>query len=160
MSYYWFIQALGYWSLTFFIVPLKYLKKLLFFSFLGGFIYTWFVQYSAVQIFSLWAYKPSLISWQGIPVFFVLSWFGVTLLYGYLLIRYAEYQFYILLFFVLWTAVANYFSVQSGVFLEKSWNLSATLMFALFSHVFLLYLLKWINKIETIGTKKDLLNLK
>ena len=160
MDYYWLIQALGYWSLTVLIVPNKYLKKLLIFSFLGGFIYTWIVQYSAVQIFGLWEYKASLLSWQGVPFFFVMSWFGVTLLYGYLLIRYSNYQLYILFFFALWATVANYFPQRNGIFIDKNWSLSATLMFALFSHVFLIYLLKWINNVEEIGTKSNLLSLK
>ena len=42
----------------------------------------------------------------------------------------------------------------------SNWSISLTLMFAIISHIFLLYLLKWINKVEEIGTKEDLLNLK
>ena len=160
MNYYWLIQALGYWSLTLFVVPWKYIKKLLLFSFVGGFIYTWIVQYIAVQIFELWQYKSDLLTWQEIPFFFVMSWFGVTLLYGYLLLRYSKYQLYILFLFVGWTTLANYIPQRSGIFIAKDWSVSTTLMFALFSHVLLLYLLKWINGVEEIGTKDDLLNLK
>jgi hypothetical protein len=160
MNYYWLIQALGYWSLTIFIVPYKYIKKLLLFSFLGGFIYTWIVQYVAVEVLELWEYKPTFFSWQRIPFFFVISWFGVTLLYGYMLIRYSKYQIYFLFLFVAWTTVSNYFAESEGVFLAKDWGISLTLMFAIFSHVFLLYFLKWINNVEEIGTKDDLLNIK
>lgn len=160
MNYYWLIQALGYWSLTLFVVPWKYIKKLLLFSFVGGFIYTWIVQYIAVQIFELWQYKSDLLTWQEIPFFFVMSWFGVTLLYGYLLLRYSKYQLYILFLFVGWTTLANYIPQRSGIFIAKDWSVSTTLMFALFSHVLLLYFLKWINGVEEIGTKDDLLNLK
>lgn len=159
MTYYWVIQALGYWSLTLFVVPFNYLKRLLLFAFIGGFVYTWIVQYSAVNLLNLWKYKAGFLLWQGIPFFFVISWFGATLLYGYLLIRYAKYQFYILLLFITWTTLANYFPEQEGLFLSTNWSLSTTLMFALFSHVFLLYLLKWLNGVEEIGTKDDLLNL-
>ncbi|MBM7556600.1 hypothetical protein [Halanaerobacter jeridensis] len=160
MNYYWLIQALGYWSLTLFVVPKEYIKKLLLFSFVGGFIYTWVVQYMAVQIFELWEYKSDLLTWQEIPFFFVMSWFGVTLLYGYLLMKYSKYQLYILFLFVGWTTLANYIPQRSGIFIAKNWSPSTTLMFALFSHIFLLYLLKWINGVEEIGTKDDLLNLK
>ena len=159
MNYYWLIQALGYWSLTVFIVPFKYIKKLLLFSFIGGFIYTWIVQYSAVKLLNLWEYKSDFLTWQGIPFFFVMSWFAVTLLYGYLLIRYSKYQLYILFFFVAWTTVANYFPEQQGIFIAENWSITTTFMFALFSHVFLLYLLKLINGREELGTKDDLLNL-
>ena len=107
MKYYWLIQALGYWSLTIFIVPYKHLKDLLLFSFIGGFIYTWIVQYIAVEILNLWHYRSTLFTIYGIPLFFVLSWFGVTLLYGYLLINYSKYQIYIIAFFVAWTTGAN-----------------------------------------------------
>lgn len=160
MKYYWLIQSIGYWSLTLFIVPYKYIKRLFTFAFLGGFIYTWIVQYTAIQVLNFWNYTPTFFSIYDIPFFFVMSWFGVTLLYGYLLIDYSKYQVYVIAFFVLWTTFHNYFADQAEVFTMTNWSLSLTLMFAVFSHIFLLYLLKLTNKIEDIGTKKDMLNLK
>ncbi|ADL12762.1 hypothetical protein [Acetohalobium arabaticum] len=160
MDYYWLIQSTAYWSLTLFIVPYKYIKRLFPFGFLGGFIYTWIVQYTAVQILNLWRYTPTFLTIYDIPFFFVISWFGVTLLYGYFLINYSKYQVYVITFFVSWTTFTNYFANQAGVFAMTNWSLSLTLMFAVFSHIFLLYLLKLMNGVEDIGTKKDMLNLK
>ena len=160
MDYYWLIQSIAYWSLTLFVVPYKYIKKLFPFAFLGGFIYTWIVQYTAVQILNLWNYTPTFLPIYDIPFFFVISWFGVTLLYGYFLINYPKYQVYIIAFFVFWTTLTNYFAKQAGIFKMTNWNLFLTLMFAVFSHIFLLYLLKLMTGVEKIGTKKDMLNLK
>lgn len=36
MSLYWLTQAVAYWSLVLFLVPLKYIKQLMLFAFLNA----------------------------------------------------------------------------------------------------------------------------
>lgn len=158
MTLYWFTQAIAYFSLVIFIVPYKYIKKLLPYAFLGGFIYTWIVQYIAVDILQYWAFPTDIFMVFGIPFFFVFSWFAVTILYGYILYQYPKDQLWIIIFFVSWATANNYISVYLNQIYFLSWTIAQTFMFAIFSHVLLLYMLKIMHKVDELGTKENILS--
>ncbi len=155
MRLFWVSQAIAFWSLAIFLIPIKFFKKFFLFAFLGGFVYTWIVQLIAVGLFEIWYYKPDVLTVLGIPVFFVFSWFAVTSIYGFLLFQYPKYQLWILLFFVLFTTLINYLAYKRMVLFMPNWGTLETFMFAVFSHIILLYFLKFLYKIDDLGTKKN-----
>ncbi|MFZ7104285.1 MAG: hypothetical protein ACOWWO_16740 [Peptococcaceae bacterium] len=159
IDFYWFNQAVAYWALVLFFIPFKYLKQIFFFAFLGGFVYTWIVQAMAVQVFEFWSFKRDLLSWWDIPLFFVMSWFAVTYLYGYLLYRYPRFQVFILAFFVLWGTLMSYTARLLKKLDMTNWSVLETLMFAVFSHVMLLYVFKFMHKVQDLGVHEDMLEL-
>ncbi len=158
LSLFWFSQALAYFSIVLFIIPFKYLKILFPYAFIGGFIYTWIVQYIAVDILRYWAFPNDIIMIYGIPLFFVLSWFAVTYLYGYILYKYPKDQLWIIIFFVIWATLNNYVAISLNQIFFLSWTVVQTFMFAIFSHVLLLYLLKIMLKVDELGTKENILS--
>ena len=157
-NFYWLNQAIAYSALVIFIIPLRFVKKLFVFAFLGGFIYTWVVQYLAVHIAKKWVFTPDILTLWGIPFFFVMSWFFVTLLFGYLLLKYPKYQIFIVAFFVVWgtlmSGFANYYK-QIGF---ESWSNFETFTYAIFSHVLLLYVFKYMYKVTDLGAKEDMID--
>lgn len=160
MNLYWFNQTVAYWSIMLLVVPLKYIKKLFIYGLLGGFLYTWIVQFFAVIVLKRWDFAQDIFTIYGIPFFFAMSWFGVTILYGYLLMNYSRYQFYILTFFVLLATFMDYAAIYSNKVSMTNWTIVDTLMFAVFSHVVLLYLLKYMYGIDSLGAHEDVLMLK
>jgi len=157
MELYWVIQAVAYWSLVLFLVPLNYIRKLMLFAFLGGFVYTWVVQIFAVNIFKRWTFKSDLIMIYDIPVFFTLSWFAVTLIFGYLLWRFPRYQVWFVLFFTLWATTMNYIALMLNQISLRGWSIMETFMFAIFSHVLLLYVFKYLHRVNELGAKESML---
>ncbi|MGF7186372.1 hypothetical protein GGQ84_002474 [Desulfitispora alkaliphila] len=158
MSIFWLIQAIAYWSLVVFLMPYSYIRRFLPFAFLGGFIYTWLVQYTAVNILNFWQFPSDIFMVFGIPFFFVFSWFGVTLLYGYILYRYPKDQLWVILFFVAWATINNYLSIAVNQIVFVSWSVTQTLMVAIFSHVILLYVFKVMHNVDELGAKDDILD--
>jgi len=159
MNLYWLIQAASYISLSAFLIPFNYIKKLIPFSIIGGIIYTVLVQYTAINVLGLWAYESTPFTVFGVPVFFVLSWFAVTILYGFFLMKYPSYQVWILIVFVLFTTLNNYVSHNTEQIFFTNWSIVETFMFAVFSHVFLLYFLKYLYKIDDLGAKENMVSL-
>ncbi|QHA00081.1 hypothetical protein [Dehalobacter restrictus] len=157
MSLYWLTQAVAYWSLVIFLVPKTYIKKLMLFAFLGGFVYTWIVQIFAVNIFQRWAFRPDVLMLYNIPVFFTLSWFAVTLIFGYLLRRYPKYQVAVVLFFILWAALMSYMALSINQIFFSGWSIPETLMFAIFSHVLLLYVFKYMSNTDELGANENMI---
>ncbi|WP_075364714.1 hypothetical protein [Desulfosporosinus metallidurans] len=157
MELYWFTQAVAYWSLVLFLVPIIYIKKLMPFAFLGGFIYTWIVQLFAVDIFKRWAFKSDLVMIYNIPVFFTLSWFAVTTIFGYLLWRFPRYQVWFVLFFTLWATAMSYTAQLLNQIVLHGWSITETFMFAIFSHVLLLYVFKYLHHVNELGAKETML---
>lgn len=159
MNLYWFIHTLAYGSIAALLIPLEYCKRLWLFTFLGGIVYTSVVQFIAVEVLEIWRFAPDLIDVFRVPLFFILSWTIVTLIYGYLLLRYPKYQVYIALAFVIWTGITNYAAEISDAVINLDWHLWLTIMFAVFSHVLLLFLLRLTNDAPTLGANDDLLLL-
>lgn len=157
MSLYWLTQAVAYWSLVYFLVPKKYIKDLLLFAFLGGFVYTWIVQIIAVNLLNRWTFQPDILTIYHIPVFFTLSWFAVTLIFGYLLKRYHQYQVPIVLFFILWAALMSYIAISVKQISFAGWSIPETLMFAIFSHILLLYVLKYVFHENQLGANENMI---
>ncbi|ACB85141.1 hypothetical protein [Natranaerobius thermophilus] len=157
MNLYWLIQAASFVAIATFFIPVNYIRKLAPFSIIGGIIYTIIVQYTAINILDLWTYKSTLFSVYGVPIFFVISWFAVTKLYGYFLMRYPSYQVIILIIFVLFTSLNNYISHNNDQVYFLNWSAAETFMFAVFSHVILLYFLKYLYKIDALGAKENML---
>lgn len=157
MELFWFTQAIAYGALVLFLVPPRYIKEFLPFAFLGGFIYTIVVQYVAINVLQLWHYKPDIFSLWGMPVFFVLSWFAVTLIYGFLLYKYPQDQLWILAFFVLWATGISFISGNLAILFMPNWSVAETFMFAIFSHVLLLYIFKLMHNVNELGAKEDIL---
>jgi len=157
MNLYWINQAVSYWALVFFIVPIRYIKKVIVFAYLGGFLYTWIVQLIAVDILKRWSFKPDFFTLWGIPVFFVMSWFAVTLIFGYLLLIYSRYQLWILTFFVLWGTLMSHVAKAMNQIDMTGWSVAETFMFAVFSHVLLLYVFKYMHKVDDLGSNEDLI---
>ena len=155
MKHYWLIHSLTFASLVLFIVPIKYIKKLFLYALIGGIIYTWGIHLLSIHIFSFWKFNSGIFILHEVPVFFSICWFFVTLLYGYLLLIYTDYQFYLLIFFALWSALMNYFAEASRMLLLIDWDLFLTFQFALFSHVLLLYILKWMFKVKELGSSHE-----
>jgi len=89
----------------------------------------------------------------------VVSWFAVTKLYGYLLFRYPSFQVWIFIVFVLFTTINNKISYNQEQIHFNNWSIPETFMFAVFSHVLLLYFLKYLYKVDTLGAKADLIPL-
>lgn len=156
MNLYWLLQGVAYWSLVLFIVPTRYIKNLLLYAFLGGFIYTWIVQIVAVNILSRWQFKPDILTLWGIPVFFALSWFAVTLIFGYLLFLYPKYQLWVVAFFVSWGTLMNYAAEIYNQVDMIGWTMAETFMFAIFSHVLLLYVFKYMHNVDELGSKENM----
>ncbi len=157
MELFWFTQAVAYCSLVVFLVPYNYIKKFLPYAFISGFLYTWIVQYIAVVALGYWQFPADLFMVLGIPFFFVISWFAVTLIYGFLLYKYPKNQLWIIVFFVLWASVNNYVSVELNQIVFVSWTIAQTFMFAVFSHVLLLYVFKAMHHVDELGAKEDIL---
>ena len=157
MELYWVIQAVAYWSLVLFLVPINYIKKLMPFAFLGGFIYTWIVQILAVNVFKRWVFKSDLVMIYNIPVFFTISWFGVTTIFGYILWRYPRYQVWFVFFFTLWATAMSYTAQSLNQIYFHGWSITETSMFAIFSHVILLYLFKYMHNITELGANETML---
>ncbi|MCF8011930.1 MAG: hypothetical protein K9L17_12380 [Clostridiales bacterium] len=155
MNLYWLTQAAAYWALVLFLVPSKYIKKFLLFAFVAGFVYTWIVQLIAVNVLDLWHYRPDIFTIWGIPFFFVLSWFGVTLVYGYLLFKYPGYQLWTVIFFVSWALFMSLIAKNLGHVSMPDWSTAETFMFAIFSHILLLYIFKLMHNVKELGTKDD-----
>lgn len=149
---YWLVQTLGYWSIVFFFIPPKTLKQLLPFGLVGGFLYTLIVQIMAVAVFQKWRFYPDFLTILGIPLFFIISWFGVTLTFGYLLLRFSKYQVVLVLLFALIATQMNYSAIKAGMTNLIGWSLLDTFMFGLFSHVLNLYLLKLMLKRDELGS--------
>lgn len=135
----------------FLFVPLETLRKLLPFGLIGGFLYTWIAQFLAVDVFHRWVFRPDFLTVLGIPVFFVIGWFGVTLAYGYLLLRFPKYQIALVVFFAIVATHMNYAAIQCKAVVLSGWTLYDTFMFGLFSHVLNLYILKFMLKKEELG---------
>ncbi len=157
MELYWLMQAVAYWSLCVFLIPLRYIGKFLPYAFLGGFVYTWSVQIIAVDFLELWYYKPDIFTFLGIPVFFTISWFGVTLIYGFLLYKYPRNQLWIIIFFVLWATAMCIIADNLKLVFMPNWSIPETLMFAVFSHVLLLYVLKFWYHVEELGARENII---
>lgn len=157
MELYWVTQAVAYWALVLFLVPINYIKKLIPFAFLGGFIYTWIVQIIAVDFLKRWAFKSDLVIIYNIPLFFTLSWFAVTTIFGYLLWRYPRYQVWFVLFFTLWATVMSYIAQILNQIYLYGWSIAETFMFAVFSHVLLLYVFKYMHHVNELGAKDTML---
>lgn len=156
INLYWLIQAVAYWSLVLFLVPINYLRKLILFSFLGGFIYTWIVQIIAVNLFKGWSFRPDILTFSNIPVFFTLSWFAVTTVFGYLLWRFPRYQIWIVMFFTLWATAMNYTALLLKQIHLLKWSIAETFMFAIFSHVLLLYAFKYLHHVNELGSTETM----
>ncbi|AFQ45445.1 hypothetical protein [Desulfosporosinus meridiei] len=156
MDLYWLTQAVAYWSLVLFFIPPYYIKKLMLFSFLGGFVYTWIVQIIAVNILKRWIFEADIFMIYNIPVFFTISWFAVTTIFGYLLWRFSSYQIWIVIFFTLWATLMN----LTAVYLERislpEWSIPETFMFAIFSHVLLLYVFKYMHHVDALGANEEM----
>jgi hypothetical protein len=148
---FWFVQTLGYWSIAFLFIPLPMIKKLLPFTLIGGFVYTYIVQILAIHVFNIWSFPNDILVFLGIPLFFVLSWTGVTLNFGYLLLRFTKYQSLIVFAFALYSAFMNYLAKNHSMIKHDNWSFFQTFMFGIFSHVLILYLLKFMYKNKTIG---------
>ncbi|MBC2722531.1 hypothetical protein [Desulfosporosinus sp.] len=157
MELYWVAQAVAYWSLVLFLVPINYIKRLMPFAFLGGFIYTWIVQIFAVNIFKRWSFKGDIVMIYNIPVFFTLSWFAVTVIFGYLLWRFSKYQIWLVLFFVIWATIMNYTAHSLNQVFFNGWSIAETFMFAIFSHVLLLYFFKYLHHINELGANETMI---
>ena len=157
MMIYWLTQAIAYWALVFLLVPYNYIVRLLPYAFLGGFAYTWIVQYIAIHFLGYWSFAPDVFMIMDIPLFFVLSWFAVTLAYGYILYRYPKEQLWTATFFVIWATINNYVSLNFQQITFISWSIAQTFMLAIFSHVLLIYVLKYMYGVEELGAKKDIL---
>ncbi len=157
MDLYWLSQALAYWFMVLFLIPLNYIKKLLLFGFLGGFVYTWIVQIIAVNILNRWIFEVDIFMIYNIPVFFSLSWFAVTIIFGYLLWRFPVYQVWIVLFFAFWATAMNYTSLSLNRIFLPGWSVPETFMFAIFSHILLLYGFKYLHNISELGANKDMI---
>lgn len=156
MELYWLTQAVAYWSIVLFIVPIGFIKRLILFAFLGGFVYTWLVQIIAVDVLGRWYFKPDILTFLGIPAFFVLSWFAVTLLYGYFLFKYPKDQVWIVAFFVLWATMMSYAAAALNQISMPGWSIPETFMFAIFSHVLLLYIFKLMHNVNELGAQEDM----
>jgi hypothetical protein len=154
---YWLVHALAYWFVVLLLVPLKYVRKVLLFGFLGGFVYTWLVQIIAVPVLGIWRFKPDVLTLWGIPFFFTVSWFGVTVLYGYLLLRYPRHQLWIIIAFLLWPTSISIIAHRAEVLFWNNWSNTETFMFAIFSHILLLYVFKYMHKVEELGAKEDMI---
>jgi hypothetical protein len=150
-EYYWLVQALGYWSVAFLIIPLQNMKKLLYFGLLGGFLYTITVQLMAIWVFHKWRFTQDVFSIWGIPFFFIISWFGVTMIYGFFLLKYPRYQYLLVFAFAVIGTALNFFGKYFQMITMTRWNLLDTLMFAVFSHVLILYLFKLLFHQEELG---------
>lgn len=148
---YWVVQTLGYWSFVFLLIPWVTLRKMLLFGFLGGFLYTWLVQFFAVIVFNKWAFTKDVLTLFEIPVFFILSWTGVTLIFGYLLFRYPKQQIIWVVVFALIATKMNFFGLFYQMVELSGWGLLDTFMFGIFSHVLILYLFKLLFHKEEIG---------
>lgn len=157
MEFYWFIQAVAYWSLVLFLVPINYIKKCMPFAFLGGFIYTWIVQIIAVDIFRRWTFKSDLVMIYNIPLFFTLSWFAVTIIFGYLLWLFPRFQVWFVLFFTLWATSMSYIAQSLNQVSFQGWSITETFMFAIFSHILLLYVFKYLHNVNELGATETML---
>ncbi|MCB8815512.1 hypothetical protein [Desulfosporosinus shakirovi] len=157
MDLYWLIQAVAYWSLVLFLIPLNYIKKIMLFAFLGGFVYTWIVQIFSVNILKRWIFEPDILMVYNIPVFFTLSWFAVTFLFGYMLWRFSRYQIWIVIFFVSWATAMNYITVSLKRIYLPGWSIPETFMFAIFSHVLLLYAFKYLHHVSKLGASENMI---
>lgn len=156
IDFYWFLHAIAFWSLAFFLVPISLVKRILPFAFIGGFLYTFIVQYVAVDLLEIWAYRADIATVLGIPVFFILSWFAVTLLFGFFLYQYPRHQLWTLTFFVFITTLINILAAGNRKILFIQWGLLETFLFAVFSHILLLYLFKYMYQIEELGAKDNM----
>ena len=157
-DFFWLNQAVAYWAIVLFIVPVKFIKKLLLFAFLGGFIYTWVVQYVAVAVLEKWVFVPDILTVWGIPFFFVMSWFAVTFLFGYFLYRYPKYQIFIVVLFVSWGTLMSILGHNYKQIGYQGWSNLETFMFAVFSHVLLLYFFKYMHRVTDLGVKEDMID--
>ena len=157
MELFWLTQTVAYWSLVLFLIPIKYIKKVILFSFLGGFVYTWIVQLLAVHTFNRWIFEPDILTVYNIPVFFTLSWFAATTIFGYLLWRFPRYQIWIVLFFATWATVMNYISLSLKLIHLPGWSLAETSMFAIFSHIVLLYSFKYLHHVKELGATETII---
>jgi hypothetical protein len=149
-EYFWLIQSLCYWSVAFFLIPWRTMVKLAPFSFVGGFVYTIFVQILAVIVFKKWNFSPDILTIAGIPFFFVWCWFGVIMCYGYLLLRYPRYQALMVLGFACMGTLLNFLGGRYRMLAMHGWSLLDTFMFAVFSHILILFLFKWIFPPENL----------
>lgn len=148
---YWLIQTLGYWGFAFLLIPWETWKKLFVFGLIGGFIYTWIVQFFAVNVFAKWLFTADILLALNIPVFFVLSWTGVTFVFGYLLLRYPKHQIIWVVTFAIIATLMNYFGLYYRMVELRGWGLLDTFMFGIFSHVLILYLYRFLHKNDEIG---------
>ena len=115
------------------------------------------MQYIAINVFQLWHYKPDIFSLWGIPVFFVFSWFAVTLIYGFLLYKYPKDQLWIIGFFVFWATGISLISGNLNIIFMPNWSVPETFMFTIFSHVLLLYVFKQMYNVNELGAKEDIM---
>lgn len=148
---FWLIHTLGFWSIAFLLIPLSIFKRLLLFGFIGGFLYTWIVQILAVHVFHIWTFTKDILVLGDIPFFFVLSWTGVTFIFGFLLLRFTKFQYLIVLGFALIAALMNFTAQTHQMIKHDNWSLFQTFMFGVFSHVLMLYLLKLLFKKKEFG---------
>ena len=156
MELFWLLQALAFFAMLVLLVPPFYMKKLLLFVVLGGFLYTLFVQHVAVNVLKLWRFQPDFLTLWNIPIFFVLAWFAVTWIYGYLLFYYPKQQLWIFTFFVLKALALQIVAVSGNHISYIHWSTANTFLFAIVSHIFLIYLLKVLYRVDQLGVHEDL----
>lgn len=148
---FWLTSTLGYWSIAFLFIPLTMIKKLLPITLIGGFIYTWVVQILAVHVLKIWSFPNDFLMLWNIPLFFILSWSGVTLIFSYMVLRFTKYQSLIVLGFGLYAAFMNLLAERHSMIKHDNWSFFQTFMFGIFSHVLILYILKFIYKKKDLG---------
>ena len=148
---FWFTDTLAFWSIAFLFIPLSIFKKLIPFGFLGGFVYTLVIQLCAIHVFKIWTFKEDILMLWGIPVFFLLSWTAVTFTFGYLLLRFTKYQSLIVLGFATIAVLINYTAQTHQMITHRNWSLFQTFIYGIFSHIIILYLLKFLYRKKNIG---------
>ena len=70
---------------------------------------------------------------------------------------YPKYQLWILAFFVLWGTSMNYTAKTFNQITMIGWNIADTFMFAIFSHVLLLYVFKYMHHVDELGAKDNII---
>jgi hypothetical protein len=124
------------------LVPQRQIVRLLPFGIVGGAVIAAVIQAIAVWYLRLWRFNHTqLAAYQGIPIFLVLSWLPLTIVFGnwLLSLHSGTARFFYIAAFAIATVGIEYILLRTGFMVHRNWSILRTAVLAVGLH----YLLAW-----------------
>jgi len=142
MSVIWIVYFLLAAIAMLVLVPQREIVRLLPFGIVGGAVIASIVQTIGVWYLRLWRFNHTqMLAYRGIPVFLVLSWLPLMIIFAYWLLslRTGTGRFFYIAAYALATVGIEYLLLRTGFMVHRSWSILRTALLALGLH----YILAW-----------------